>query len=234
LAERPELVLVEDTADGRLAAGAIAAACQTSPLAGVSEITVKDGKVVAERLVYGGAAVQTVAASGVVVATVSAGLYEAQGGGACGEVRDLVLEPAVGIKFVGRAVKSASGEDLSGEKVVVGVGRGVGSADGVAAVRRFAAAIGAGVGATRPAAEETDWYDGTRYLGISGDTIRPDVYIACGVSGQVQHMVGVNQAGLIFAINKDERATIFGECDYGIVGDANQVVPELAARFTQA
>lgn len=229
---KPELVLVEASADGRLVVGALAVACKISPLAGVSELAVQDGRVVAKRLVYGGAAVQTVAASGVAIATASAGLYEAQAGAPCADIRDLVLEPPDGLNFLGRSSKAASGEDLSHEKIVVGVGRGVGSVAGVATVREFAAAIGAGIGATRPAAEETTWYDGSRYLGISGDTIKPNVYIACGVSGQVQHMVGINQAGLIFAINSDSKAPIFGECDYGIVGDINHVIPGLTARFT--
>jgi electron transfer flavoprotein alpha subunit len=229
--EKPEVILAEASADGRLAAAAAAAALGTSVIADASEVAVDAGRLVAKRRVYGGAAVDTVAATSVAVVTVSPGLFEAADGAPCGDIRDLAGDPPAGVKFLGRSPKAASGEDLSSAKTVVGVGRGVGSAEGLAAVRRLAAAIGAGVGATRPAAEETDWYGGTRYIGISGDTIRPDVYIACGVSGQVQHLVGVSGAGLIFAVNKDAKATIFGECDYGIVGDLDQVIPELTARF---
>ena len=109
----------------------------------------------------------------------------------------------------------------------------MGSAAGAPAVWEFAAAIGAGIGCSRPVGEEEHWFGDTGYLGISGDTIRPDVYIACGVSGQVQHMVGVNRAGTIFAINKDPKATIFGECDYGIVADMNELIPVLTQKFNQ-
>jgi electron transfer flavoprotein alpha subunit len=230
-AETPGLILVEASADGRLVAGALGAAFGTDVLADVTEIGVKDGTVVGKRRIYGGAAIQTLAAKGVAIATASAGLWEVGEAAAAGEIRDLAVDPASGITFLGRSEKPATGEDLSHEKIVVGVGRGVGSVAGVAAVREFAASIGAGVGATRPAAEETTWYDGSRYLGISGDQIKPDVYIAAGVSGQVQHMVGVNEAGLIFAINSDANAPIFAECDYGIVGDVNQVIPALTPRF---
>ncbi|MDR0594066.1 MAG: electron transfer flavoprotein subunit alpha/FixB family protein [Bifidobacteriaceae bacterium] len=232
--EQPDLVLAEDSADGRLVVGALAAATRTNPLAGVSQIAVEDGRVVAKRLVYGGSAIQTVAADGPAIVTASAGLYEARSGAPCGDIRDVAVEPPEGVKFLGRSAKAGTGEDLSSEKIVVGVGRGVGSAAGLAAVRAFATVIGAGVGATRPAAEESPWYDGRRYIGISGDTIKPNIYIACGVSGQVQHMVGVNQAGLIFAVNNDAKAPIFQDCDYGIIGDVNRVLPELTARFDRA
>ena len=91
----------------------------------------------------------------------------------------------------------------------------------------MAAALGAEMGCTRPVAEEDHLLPTSRYIGVSGVTVRPEVYFAVGLSGQVQHTAGCSQSGLIFAVNNDENAPIFKECDFGVIGDLNNVIPKL-------
>ena len=112
-------------------------------------------------------------------------------------------------------------------KRIVGVGRGVGAEEKIAALEELAEKIGAEMACSRPIAEGEKWMPKNRYLGVSGVVVKPDVYVACGISGQVQHMVGVNEARVIVAVNKDKNAPIFKHCDYGIVGDLNKVIPAL-------
>ncbi len=231
--DKPELILVESTRDGRMLAAVLAVACGASVFADVSGLAIEDDSVIAERMAYGGSALQVEKPRGCAMVTADPGLFEVEDAPGIAELKELVCAASQGIVLNAREQKAVETVDLSREARVVGVGRGMGSAAGAPAVWEFAAAIGAGIGCSRPVGEEEHWFGDTGYLGISGDTIRPDVYIACGVSGQVQHMVGVNRAGTIFAINKDPKATIFGECDYGIVADMNELIPVLTQKFNQ-
>ena len=93
----------------------------------------------------------------------------------------------------------------------------------------LAGALGGELACSRPLAEGVDWLPKERYIGISGQHIAPDLYVAVGISGQLQHMVGVRDAKVIVAVNSDKAAPIFTQCDYGIVGDLYDVVPALTA-----
>ena len=123
--------------------------------------------------------------------------------------------------------------NLAAAKVVVGVGRGLEREENLSLARDLAAAIGGEVGCSRPVAEGEKWMPRETYIGVSGVMIKPELYIACGISGQVQHMAGVNQSRVIVAINKDKSAPIFKQCDYGIVGDLSVVLPALTKKFGQ-
>ena len=98
-------------------------------------------------------------------------------------------------------------------------------------VRQLAAAIGGEVGCSRPIAEGEKWMPKENYIGVSGLMLAPEVYIALGISGQVQHMVGCNRAKVMIAVNKDKNAPIFQQADYGIVADLYKVVPALIKQF---
>ena len=89
--------------------------------------------------------------------------------------------------------------------------------------------LGAGLACSRPLTEGVNWLPTELYVGVSGLMLSPKAYVACGISGQMQHMVGCNRAGTMFAINKDKNAPVFKQCDYGIVGDIKDVLPKLAA-----
>jgi len=94
-------------------------------------------------------------------------------------------------------------------------------------IEAFAKAIGAEIGCSRPIAEGEHWMERERYIGVSGTQLKADIYIALGISGQIQHMVGAADCGVILAVNKDKNAPIFKDADAGIVGDLYKIVPEL-------
>jgi electron transfer flavoprotein alpha subunit len=127
---------------------------------------------------------------------------------------------------------AASRAKLEEAQVIVSGGRGLGGPQGFAQIEDLATALGAGLGASR-AAVDAGWVPYAHQVGQTGKTVKPTVYIACGISGAVQHKAGMGTSGLIIAINKDKDAPIFSFCDLGIVGDLNVVVPQLTALVKQ-
>ena len=137
------------------------------------------------------------------------------------------LESAAVVETVDKKAKEQQRTNLAAAKKVVGVGRGVGSAENLELVEQFAAVLGAEVGCTRPVAEEDKLMPSNRYIGVSGVVVKPELYIALGLSGQVQHTAGMDQSGVVIAINKDEKAPIFKECDFGVVGNMMEIMPKV-------
>ncbi len=127
---------------------------------------------------------------------------------------------------------AATRAKLEEAQIIVSGGRGLGGPQGFAQIEELASALGAGVGASR-AAVDAGWIPYAHQVGQTGKTVKPTVYIACGISGAVQHKAGMGTAGLIVAINKDKDAPIFGFCDLGVVGDLNVVVPQLTEKVRQ-
>ena len=119
--------------------------------------------------------------------------------------------------------------DLGAATRVVGIGRGLKTQQDLALIEALAGASNAEVACSRPLAEGLDWLGKDRYIGVSGQHISPELYFAIGISGQLQHMVGVRGATTIVAINSDAGAPVFKDADYGLVGDLYQIVPALTA-----
>lgn len=229
--EQPELILIRANARGKLIAGRLAATLATNVLTDALSVAVADGQVIVEHRAYGGAAIRTEKClSGTAIVTVGAGVFAraAEDHTRTGTIIEVgAVEPAGKIKCLERRKKEGEAVDLGSAKRVVGVGRGIAKQEDLRLAEELALALEAEVGCSRPIAEGENWMARERYLGVSGVMIKAELYLALGISGQVQHMVGVNSARTIIAVNKDKNAPIFKEADYGIVGDLYKVVPAL-------
>lgn len=231
VSQKPQLLLCESGSDGRLLAGYTAAKLGVSPLCDVMSVSCTADAVETTRLVYGGSAVKTEQCAFPAVAIVCAGTFEASDAAAEPQVTQIDCSGSCSVELAGTSAVEASTVNLAAAKRVVGVGRGLASADNIPAAEKLAAALGAEIGCTRPVAEEEHWYSKDRYIGVSGVMIKPNFYLAIGISGQIQHMVGVNQANVICAINKDENAPIIKQADYTLIGDVNAVLPAIIEKL---
>ncbi len=231
VSQKPQLLLCESGSDGRLLAGYTAAKLGVSPLCDVMSLICTADAVETTRLVYGGSAVKTEQCAFPAVAIVCAGTFEASDAAAEPQVTQISCSGSCSVELAGTSAVEASTVNLAAAKRVVGVGRGLASADNIPAAEKLAAALGAEIGCTRPVAEEEHWYSKDRYIGVSGVMIKPNFYLAIGISGQIQHMVGVNQTNVICAINKDENAPIIKQADYTLIGDVNAVLPAIIEKL---
>lgn len=231
VSQKPQLLLCESGSDGRLLAGYTAAKLGVSPLCDVMSLSCTADAVETTRLVYGGSAVKTEQCAFPAVAIVCAGTFEASDAAAEPQVTQINCSGSCSVELAGTSAVEASTVNLAAAKRVVGVGRGLASADNIPAAEKLATALGAEIGCTRPVAEEEHWYSKDRYIGVSGVMIKPNFYLAIGISGQIQHMVGVNQTNVICAINKDENAPIIKQADYTLIGDVNAVLPAIIEKL---
>lgn len=233
--ESAKLVMVHSGVVGRLIAGKIASQLGTSALSNISDFAVEDGSVVVKHLVYGGSAIRTEKAlSETVVTTVGGGVFEplAKDEARTGNITEVEADAAIaGVRVVEVLPKQGEVVNLAAAKRVVGVGRGFGNQDDLKMAEELAGLAGAEMACSRPIAEGEKWMSKERYIGVSGVVLKPDVYIAVGISGQIQHMVGVNQAKTIVAINKDKNAPVFKQADIGLVGDIYNVLPQIIQKL---
>jgi electron transfer flavoprotein alpha subunit len=164
------------------------------------------------------------------LATFRTGSFEAQAtGGGNAKVEEIAVELedfSTRATMLEQAHEERSGPSIEDADVVVAGGRGLGSPDNFALLEGLAKALGGAVAATR-AVVDAGWYPYAAQVGQTGRTVSPKLYIACGISGAIQHKVGMQGSGTIVAINKDPNAPIFEFCDLGVVGDLHQIVPKL-------
>jgi len=225
-------VLFSATPIGWDLAPRLAAALDAGYVGSVTGIESAQGHVLLTRRVFGGKLETRVAATaGRIVMTVEAGACDAAQPVAGATVERLSFAPPASARtrFVERRSADALGVDLTKADVIVAGGRGVGDAEKFAAViEPLARALGAAVGASRPVVD-AGWLPRAHQVGSSGQVVKPKVYIACGISGAVQHLAGMKNAGYIVAINRDARAPIFAVADLGVAADLHDIVPALTA-----
>ena len=232
---KPDAILVATTKRMRLAAARIAASAHTRVVNDATRVWVDDGCLFAEHMVFGGSAYSIEkATSAPAVILLGDGLLlnepPLEGDAPEAAVTELpAADAASGLKLIETKPRTVESVNLAAARRVVSVGRGIENEEDLQMINECAQAIEAEVGCTRPIAEGVNWMSRERYIGVSGAMLTPDVLVAVGVSGQIQHMVGANTAKTIIAINKDKNAPVFKQADYGIVGDLYEVVPKLVA-----
>jgi electron transfer flavoprotein alpha subunit len=230
---RPRAILLSAVLDGSDIAGRLAARLDTGVLANATALRVEDGALVMDETAFDGALIIscTSRSDATQVVTVKPKVFEVQETGGEAAVEPLSYRPSAAATRV-RNVETvrqaqAGAVPLEAASVVVAGGRGMGGPEPFATILKdLADALGGAVGASR-AAVDAGWVPYALQVGQTGKQVKPKVYIACGISGAIQHKVGMQSSGAIVAINKDPEAPIFDFADLGIVGDALAIVPRL-------
>jgi electron transfer flavoprotein alpha subunit len=169
------------------------------------------------------------------IALFRSGSFDPNATGGSAELEDIEVsleDFSSSARMVDQAHEESEGPSIEDAEVIVAGGRGLGGPENFTLVEELAKALGGAVGATR-AVVDAGWYPYSTQVGQTGKTVSPKLYIACGISGAIQHKVGMQSSGVIVAINKDPNAPIFEYSDFGVVGDVHQIVPKLTELVRQ-
>jgi electron transfer flavoprotein alpha subunit len=228
----PDLVLFGFTSDSRDVAGRLAARLDVGLISNAGDVVAKDGGFVAKVPYFGGAKLASMRANKKpAIILVRPKSFEPSETGGTAEIKEVAATIDAGSKrahITERVVEASEKVKLEDAKVVISGGRGMGGPDNFPLLEALAGALGGAVGASR-AVVDAGWVPYAMQVGQTGKSVRPGVYIAVGISGAMQHTVGMKASKIIIAINKDAEAPIMKMADLGVVGDALKIVPALTA-----
>jgi electron transfer flavoprotein alpha subunit len=225
-----EFLLIGSSKRGKELAGRVAQKLNAGVITDANAVSVSDGNLQADRYSLGGNTIasQVVTTPKKVISvmpkTFELGTRQDRQGETVNVDLDLVEAP---VKVVERREKAGEQVNLEEAEMLICVGRGVQAKEDLVMIEELARLLGAEIGCTKTPASDWQWFSEERMVGLSGKKCKPNLYVSIGISGQIQHTVGVVDSRIIVAINKDENAPIFAITDYGIVGDYAEVVPAL-------
>ena len=227
-----DIILFGFTSDSRDVAGRLAARLGTGLISNASDLSTHDGGFVAKVPYFGGAKLASMRANGKpAIVLIRPKSFEASESGGTAEVKPAPVSVGDGSKrahVLERVAEKSEKVKLEDARVVISGGRGMGGPDNFPLLEDLASALGGAVGASR-AVVDAGWVPYSMQVGQTGKSVRPGVYIAVGISGAMQHTVGMKTSKVIIAINKDAEAPIMKIADLGVVGDALKIVPALTA-----
>lgn len=229
----PDIVLIRSTRVGKELAGRVAqrlgAGCVTDAL----KLTAKDSDLVVDRYALGGNTISSeIIKTKKKVISVMPGAFEAQPAPVQGNTQTLTITfPPPRIELLERKKKESESVNIELAETLVCVGKGLSTKEDLTMVRDLCTALRAELGCTRALSSDYHWISEDRMVGISGKKCKPKLHVSIGVSGQIQHTVGIMSSKLVVAINKDKEAPIFKIADYGVVGDLYQIVPKLVQKI---
>ncbi len=230
LVAEASVVLIGGTLRGKHLAADVAARLNAGMTTDAKAVRIEGGKLVATRILYAGLAVCDEELPLPAVATIRARTFLAPtAAAAAAPIEQMVAKSDARVTVDSVTSTSSAGVDITTANRLIAVGRGFRAKEDLKLAEDLGAVLGAELACTRGVAEDDHWLPIERYIGISGQTVKPELYLAAGLSGQVQHMVGCRESKTIVAINNDERSPIFEAADYGIVGDLYEVLPLLTA-----
>ena len=227
-ADPPRVVLSGRNPADRVLLGAAAARLRAAVLTGARSVALDDAdKTTVLNAVYGDISEETVEISGPVALLLDGGSVPAASGDSV-PIEEVSGTP-YGLTVLETNMSEFEQVDLNAARRVIGVGRGLKAKEDLELIEALAGAVQAEIACSRPVAEGLNWMGKDRYIGSSGARITPELYLAVGISGQLQHMVGVVGAETIVAINSDPNAAVFTQVDYGLVGDLYELVPAITS-----
>ena len=227
---QPEIILIGATKRGKELAPRLAASVDAGCMTECNKVWVdNENRLLVERLTYGGStiATETCDSKPTVLTAPNRAFEKSEPLERTGEVIELTVEldePKVTVVEIRE--KTLSDADLENASVIVSAGRGFKAQEDLTLLNELAEILGAQIGCTRPISADLGWMDD--WVGISGKKVKPSLYVACGISGTIQHVAGIRDSQIIISINNDENANIHGMSDYSLIGDIYEVVPALA------
>jgi electron transfer flavoprotein alpha subunit len=224
LADNYDAILAPATSNGKNILPRVAARLDVAQVSEIIKVVAPDTY---ERPIYAGNAIQTVQASGRKVITVRISAFQPTGTGDSSVIETVAAAQDPGLaSFVSETLSKSDRPELTAAKIVISGGRGLGSAENFALIEKVADRLHAAVGASR-AAVDAGYVPNDYQVGQTGKVVAPDLYVAIGISGAIQHLAGMKDSKVIAAINKDEESPIFQIADYWLVADLFQALPEM-------
>ena len=229
----PDVILVGSTRNGREVASRVAVKLGRPCASDLFAVSLSDGRLVGKRNVFAGKLLADVALPVPCVATLKVGVGAALPPSPA-KALEKAFETSTRVRPVERKEKPMGTVDLKGAKLIIAAGRGFKKKEDLALATELATVLGGAVGCSRPLSSDMGWLPEEHHIGLTGVSVHPDLYLAVGISGQLQHVAGIKDSKVVAAINSDKTAPIFEAADYGVVGDLYAVLPamtkELRAR----